>query len=90
MQTKSNYLMDPIRQSGYGLVETPGISQNVDMLLGGSSLEAGTSSRHHSLALRHPSVFLGGGRLHSAESSAATIESPLLSKGNNEITVCRR
>jgi hypothetical protein len=78
VQNKSNYLTDPIRKSGYGLVETPGISQDVDMLLGGSSLEAGTSSRLHSLALRHPSVFLGRGRLHSAENSAAPIGSPLL------------
>jgi hypothetical protein len=80
MQTKSNYLMDPIpiRKFGYDLAETPGISQDFGMLLGGSSLEAGTSSRLHSLALRHPSVFLGSGRLHLAENSAAPIGSPLL------------
>ena len=78
MRSKSNYLTDPIRKSGYGLVETPGISQDVDMLPGGSSLEAGTSSHLNSLALRHPSVFLGSGRLHSAGSSAAPIGSPLL------------
>jgi hypothetical protein len=78
MQTRSNYLKDPIRKSGYGLVETPGISQDVGMLLGESSLEAGTSSRLHSLGLRHRSVFLGSGRLRLAENSAAPIGSPLL------------
>jgi hypothetical protein len=78
VQTKSNYLKNPFRKPGYGLVETPGISQDAGMLLGGSSLEAGTSSRLHSLALRYRSVFLGSGRLHSAENSAAPIGSPLL------------